>query len=129
MKSRESAPLEPSSCHSYSLDNIDLTCCSGCCLGTFMSFIHLDKSIVTFHFKEILEDGHLGGPLTLVGLGALLLGPKLLSQSSSRAASLYRPGVSLSEWVKQQQAAASHAEGRPTLSLAGHSQDSDQLAA
>jgi hypothetical protein len=94
-----------------------------------MSFIHLDKSVVTFHFKEILEDGHLGGPLTLMSLGALLLGPKLLSQSQNRSASPYRPGVSLAEWVKQQQASAKPAEQRPSLSLASHSQESDRLAA
>jgi len=94
-----------------------------------MSFIHLDKSVITFHFKEILEDGHLGGPLTLMSLGALLLGPKLLSQPQSRSNSPYRPGVSLSEWVKQQQACVRKTEGRPSLSLASSNQDSDQLAA
>jgi hypothetical protein len=94
-----------------------------------MSFIHLDKSVITFHFKEILEDGHLGGPLTLMSLGALLFGPKLLSQSQKQPTSPYRPGVSLSEWVKQQQAFARQAEGRPALSLASNHQDSDQLVA
>ena len=81
-----------------------------------MTLIHIHKSVVTFHFKEILEDGHLGGPLTLVGLGALLVGPKLLSSLTStasanptqtKATSSYRPGISLSEWVanaKQEQA-------------------------
>jgi hypothetical protein len=93
-----------------------------------MSFIHLDKSVITFHFKEILEDGHLGGPLTLMSLGALLLGPKLLSQPPSKSKSPYRPGVSLSEWVKQQQA-SKQVEGRPSLSLASNYDDSDQLAA
>ena len=81
-----------------------------------MTFIHLNKSIVTFHFKEILEDGHLGGPLTLVGLGALLVGPKLLSNLTSATSTTpskgnsYRPGMSLSEWVahaKQEQASQS----------------------
>ncbi|MBE7383342.1 MAG: hypothetical protein F6J95_018235 [Leptolyngbya sp. SIO1E4] len=74
-----------------------------------MSLIHLDKSVITFHFKEILEDGHLGGPLTLVGLGALILGPKLLSSltesvgpatnASVKSGSPYRPQMSLSDWV------------------------------
>ena len=95
-----------------------------------MSFIHLDKSVITFHFKEILEDGHLGGPLTLMSLGALLLGPKLLSQPQRRSASPYRPGVGLSKWVKQQQASARQAEHRPTLTLArDHAHDSDRFAA
>lgn len=94
-----------------------------------MSFIHLDKSIVTFHFREILEDGHLGGPLTLVGLGALLLGPKLLAKSPDKSASPYRPGISLTEWVKQQQASATHAHDNPPLSMADHRQENDRLAA
>ena len=94
-----------------------------------MSFIHLDKSIVTFHFKEILEDGHLGGPMTLVGLGALLLGPKLLAKSSSQSTSPYRPGMGLSEWVKQQQAASMQRQERPRLSVADRAPDSDRLAA
>jgi hypothetical protein len=92
-----------------------------------MSFIHLDKSVLTFHFKEILEDGHLGGPLTLVSLGALLIGPKLAAKAQSESASPYRPGVSLSQWVKQQ--AANHAQGYPALSLAEQPEDSDRLAA
>jgi hypothetical protein len=94
-----------------------------------MSFIHLDKSVVTFHFKEILEDGHLGGPLTLVGLGALLIGPKLLAKSQRESASPYRPGMSLSQWVKQQQASVNYTQGRPALSMADHIQASDRLAA
>ena len=79
-----------------------------------MSFIHLDKSIITFHFKEILEDGHWGGPLTLFGLGALVIGPKLLASSSTTrrptaqkqrvSSSPYQPHMSLSAWVATQAA-------------------------
>jgi hypothetical protein len=43
-----------------------------------MSLIHLEKSVLTFHLREILEDGHGGHPFTWLGLGALILGPKLL---------------------------------------------------
>lgn len=72
-----------------------------------MSLIHLDKSVLTFHFKEILEDGHLGGPLTIVGLSALVLGPKLLSKlivqpvrlTKPQVSSAYHPPMSLAEWV------------------------------
>ncbi|MEM9153115.1 MAG: hypothetical protein AAGB19_22050 [Cyanobacteria bacterium P01_F01_bin.3] len=80
-----------------------------------MSLVHLHKSVVTFHFKEILEDGHLGGPLALIGLSALILGPKLvagLTNTSKRTVSLqdgtvHRSEMSLSEWVaKAQQKAA-----------------------
>jgi hypothetical protein len=71
-----------------------------------MSFIHLHKSVITFHFKEILEDGHLGHPLTLVGLGALLIAPKLLSKAVSQNAESQQrslvpspAGLKLTEWV------------------------------
>ncbi|MCU0568565.1 MAG: hypothetical protein MUF49_18455 [Oculatellaceae cyanobacterium Prado106] len=47
-----------------------------------MSLIHLEKSVLTFHLKEILEDGHGNHPLTWLSLGLLILGPKLLSSSS-----------------------------------------------
>jgi hypothetical protein len=80
-----------------------------------MSFIHLDKSIVTFHFKEILEDGHLGSPLTLIGLGALLLSTKL-SASASRSSSPYPSGISLSQWVRQQATVATPAP-KATVSI------------
>jgi hypothetical protein len=104
-----------------------------------MSLIHLDKSVLTFHFKEILEDGHFGGPLTLVSLGALLVGPKLLSNLVSTPAttpalvpssSPYRPGMSLSAWVAQQQQASS-TTGNPGASLAmtNNAETSDRLAA
>jgi len=106
-----------------------------------MSFIHLEKSVVTLHFKEMLEDGHFGGPLTLVGLGALLVGPKLLSslstttppatQTQGKAASSYRPGMSLSEWVAQakQQQEAGNQSNHQALSWASHSQSSDRRVA
>ena len=47
-----------------------------------MSLIHLDKSLVTFHFKEILADGHIRSPFALIGLGALIFGSKLVSNLS-----------------------------------------------
>ena len=101
-----------------------------------MTFIHLNKSIVTFHFKEILEDGHLGGPLTLVGLGALLVGPKLLSNLSTPTTTpskgnSYRPGMSLSEWVahaKQKQEQGSQSTMQPT-SLTDRTQQQDRRVA
>lgn len=93
-----------------------------------MSFVHLDKSVVTFHFKEILEDGHLGTPLTLVGLGALLLGPALMARKPSTSA--YRPGISLTAWVEQQQAAiAQQPATPPALSFTKPNRRSDRWAA
>lgn len=43
-----------------------------------MSLIHLEKSVLNLHFKEILEDGRGNHPLAWLGLGVLVLGPKLL---------------------------------------------------
>ncbi len=108
-----------------------------------MSFIHLDKSIITFHFKEILEDGHLGGPLTLFGLGALVIGPKLLSggpaarrpkaQNRRVSSSPYRPQMSLSAWVAThaaQQKMSSHSgEDQSAMSLHILSEQNEDFAA
>ena len=109
-----------------------------------MSLIHLDKSLITFHFKEILEDGYIRSPFALIGLSALIFGPKLLSnlaKASSPAAktrgkssSPYRPHMSLSEWVanaKQQQemSANREAEARVAASAPDSAQVSERLAA
>ncbi|WP_416668632.1 hypothetical protein [Egbenema bharatensis] len=48
-----------------------------------MSLIHLEKSVLTFHFKEILEDGHGNHPLTWLGLSVLMLG--LVSAHSGKS--------------------------------------------
>lgn len=39
-----------------------------------MSLIHWDKSVLSFHFKEILEDHQAGDRSALLGLGAILFG-------------------------------------------------------
>lgn len=36
-----------------------------------MSLIHWDKSVLSFHLKEIIEDGHGGHPIALAGLSAI----------------------------------------------------------
>jgi hypothetical protein len=69
-----------------------------------MSLIHLEKSVVTFHLKEILEDGHGNHPLFWVGLGVLVLAPTLLPDPqplNPRLKTGERTEVSLSEWVAQ----------------------------
>ncbi len=36
-----------------------------------MSLIHWDRSVLSFHLKEILEDGHGNSPVALAGLSAI----------------------------------------------------------
>ena len=38
-----------------------------------MSLIHWDKSVLSFHLKEIIEDGHGGHPLAFAGLSAIAI--------------------------------------------------------
>ncbi|MDJ1172735.1 hypothetical protein [Roseofilum capinflatum] len=74
-----------------------------------MSLIHLDKSVVTFHLKEILEDGNGNHPLFWVGLGVLVLAPTLLpdpqpvNQRLTQQGKTGKTEISLSEWVAQAQ--------------------------
>lgn len=78
-----------------------------------MSLIHLDKSVLTFHFKEILEDGRVSDPLVLLGLGIVLFSSKLLPSltQASRPVSkgIVKQGlstsspISLADWVAQAQ--------------------------
>ena len=43
-----------------------------------MSLIHWDKSVLSFHLKEIIEDGHGGHPLALAGLSAIAVSSLLV---------------------------------------------------
>jgi hypothetical protein len=43
-----------------------------------MSLVHLKKSVMTVHLREIVEDGPSTNKAALVGLGAILLGPLVL---------------------------------------------------
>ena len=109
-----------------------------------MSLVHLDKSVITFHFKEILEDGHLGGPLVLVSLSALIFGPKLISSlantpSSStnpapvKSKSPFRPHMSLADWVahakKQQEMLPTNSAAQNSVSVPENSPVAEKLAA
>jgi len=76
-----------------------------------MSLVHLEKSVLTFHFREILEGGHGNHPLVWVGLGVLVLGPKLLpslsktSQPATQVKKALPPSrrteIPLSQWVAE----------------------------
>ena len=39
-----------------------------------MSLVHWDKSVLSFHLKEIIEDHKAGDQTALLGLGAIFLG-------------------------------------------------------
>ncbi|MEM8831129.1 MAG: hypothetical protein AAGE96_17485 [Cyanobacteria bacterium P01_G01_bin.19] len=43
-----------------------------------MSLIHWDKSVLSFHLKEIVEDGHGGHPMAVAGLGAIAVSALLV---------------------------------------------------
>ncbi len=43
-----------------------------------MSLIHLDKSVLSFHLKELIEDGHGNHPIALAGLGAITISSLLV---------------------------------------------------
>ena len=43
-----------------------------------MSLIHWDKSVLSFHLKEIIEDGHGGHPVALAGLGVIAVSSLLI---------------------------------------------------
>ena len=40
-----------------------------------MSLVHLKKSVVTLHLREMVEDGQTNDRFALLGLGAFLLSP------------------------------------------------------
>ncbi|OAB57624.1 hypothetical protein AY600_12350 [Phormidium willei BDU 130791] len=75
-----------------------------------MSLIHLEKSVLTFHFKEILESGDNSHPLTWLGLGVLLFGSPLLPLLSqprrdqpTQSGRRVQGEIPLSEWIAQAQ--------------------------
>lgn len=110
-----------------------------------MSLIHLEKSVLTFHLKEILEDGHGNHPLTWVGLVILIFGPKLLPsivqtsrplrKSLTQAKHSGHTQITLSQWVaaaKQRELATQlyPAIEYPAIEtqITGSSQDKDHPA-
>jgi len=73
-----------------------------------MSLIHLEKSVLTFHLKEILEDGHGNHPLTWLSLGILIFGPKLLPKAAKAQPATQLPSrrsghiqITLSQWITE----------------------------
>jgi hypothetical protein len=73
-----------------------------------MSLIHLEKSVLTFHLKEVLEDGHGAHPLTWLSLGLLIFGPRLLPGAAKAQPATQMPKkqsghtqISLSQWIAE----------------------------
>ncbi|MGK7917849.1 MAG: hypothetical protein AB4038_20290 [Prochloraceae cyanobacterium] len=71
-----------------------------------MSLIHWDKSVLSFHLKEIIEDGHGNNPVALAGLGAIAvssllvpavtkLGRPFVKAAIKKSLSVYRESKSL----------------------------------
>lgn len=96
-----------------------------------MAPVHYDKSILTFHFKEILEDGRVGHPLTLLGLSAILFGPTILpdlaratkpvAKTLVKATLAPTPsGLRLSDWVSALAKQAGEALPAPTCPYPRH---------
>ncbi len=65
-----------------------------------MSLIHWDKSVLTLHIKEIIEDHQNGDSTAVIGLGAILLGtialPAAVKLGRPVLKSIIKTGLSLS---------------------------------
>ena len=72
-----------------------------------MSLIHWDKSVLSFHLKEIIEDGHGNNPVALAGLSAIAvsslvvpavtkLGRPFLKAAIKNSLSVYQESTALS---------------------------------
>ena len=72
-----------------------------------MSLIHWDKSVLSFHLKEIIEDGHGNNPVALAGLSAIAvssllvpavtkLGRPFLKTAIKNSLSVYQESTALS---------------------------------
>lgn len=83
-----------------------------------MAWIHLDKSVITFHVKEMIEDGCQQDLTALLGLGAVLVGPVVVRSLLQSLHQRQRP-IALSDWITQAQQTAP----APTLRLAPAAQN------
>ena len=79
-----------------------------------MSLIHWDKSVLSFHLKEIIEDGHGGHPLALAGLSAIavssLLVPVVTKLGRPLIKAAIKNGLSLSPENTRLTVTSSHTE-------------------
>ncbi|MGK7942857.1 MAG: hypothetical protein AB4058_00125 [Microcystaceae cyanobacterium] len=71
-----------------------------------MSLVHWNRSVLSFHLKEIIEDHNAGNSTALVGLGAILLGTTVLPAAAKLGRpilkSVIKSGISLYEESKSE---------------------------
>lgn len=58
-----------------------------------MSVIHWDKSVLTLHLREVLEDHHRGDSAALIGAGAILLGAIALPKTAKLTKPLIKQAI------------------------------------
>ena len=58
-----------------------------------MSLIHWDKSVLSFHLKEIIEDGHGGHPVALAGLSAIAVSSILIPAVTKLGRPVLKAGI------------------------------------
>ncbi|MGK7921324.1 MAG: DUF5132 domain-containing protein [Trichodesmium sp.] len=69
-----------------------------------MSLIHLRKSVLTLHLREMVEDGQTNNQLAILGLGAIFVGPlvapAVTKMARPLAKAVIKSGLSLYEQSK-----------------------------
>ena len=60
-----------------------------------MSLVHWDKSVLTLHVREAIEDHHQGDPMGLVGLSAILIGVIVLPQTKKLAKPILKSAIKM----------------------------------
>ncbi|MGD1875263.1 MAG: hypothetical protein ACFB02_19690 [Mastigocoleus sp.] len=58
-----------------------------------MSLLHLNRSVLTFHVREIVEQGHRGNTFALLGLGAMILAPSLFPAVAKTSRPLVKAAI------------------------------------
>ncbi|WP_330204515.1 hypothetical protein [Cyanobacterium sp. Dongsha4] len=69
-----------------------------------MSVVHWDKSVLSLHLKEIIEDHNKGDRTALAGLGAILVGTVVIPATAKMAKPILKQiikgGLSISHKLK-----------------------------
>lgn len=70
-----------------------------------MSLIHWDRSVLSFHLKEIIEDGHRNHPVALVGLGAIAVSSLLVPAVTKLGRPFLKAAIKNSMFLDQESTA------------------------